>query len=81
VTVRLLAFARVRELLGSAERELVVPSNARVIDVWESLRAERPELAELGSSTRFARNGAIADPNDVLAQGDELAVLPPVGGG
>jgi molybdopterin converting factor small subunit len=81
VTVRLVAFARVRELLGASERELVMPSGTRVIDVWNALRIERPELAELGSSTRFARNGAIADPNDVLSQDDELAVLPPVGGG
>jgi MoaE-MoaD fusion protein len=81
VTVRLVAFARVRELLGASQRELVVPSGMRVIDVWNALRSESPELAELGSSTRFARNGSIADPNDVLVQGDELAVLPPVGGG
>lgn len=79
--VRLVAFARVRELLGASEREIVVPSGARVIDVWDTLRSERPQLSELGSATRFARNGAIADPNDALTQGDELVVLPPVGGG
>lgn len=81
MTVRLVAFARVRELLGGSERDVVVASGARVIDVWERLRTECPELGELGSSTRFARNGKIADPNEMLAQGDELAVLPPVGGG
>ena len=43
--------------------------------------ALHPVLAPGRDSVRFARNGAYADPATDLADGDELAVIPPVSGG
>lgn len=79
--VRVLAFARLRELLGGGERGLELPAGARVRDAWSALAAECPELAELAASTRLACNGRVASLDDVLCEGDEVALLPPVGGG
>lgn len=79
ITVRLLAFARVRELLGYAEREVELPAAASLDDLWRLIGTR--ELEALRGSTRFARNGALADPSTPLADGDEVALLPPVGGG
>ena len=81
VRVRVLAFARVRELLGGAERSLELEAGARVGDAWSALVTICPELEPLAASTRVARNGAIAAPGDGLQDRDELALLPPVGGG
>lgn len=81
MTVRVVAFARVRELLGFGERELRLSPASTVADAWEALAAGAPALRGLGGSTRFARNGALADGATALADGDELALLPPVGGG
>jgi molybdopterin converting factor small subunit len=81
VTVRVLAFARLRELLGYGERLVGVAEGTTVETLWATLAAEAPQLAPLRASTRFARNGALASATTPLHDGDELALLPPVGGG
>ncbi len=81
MTVRILAFARVREVLGASERALRVPGKARVRDVWTMLAAEHAGLSTLEASTRFARNGRLVSGEEALQDGDEVALLPPVGGG
>lgn len=78
----MLAFARVRELLGGASHELQVEDGATVADVWDTLADRYTALAALAQSTRIARNGRlIVDSGEPLEDGDELSLLPPVGGG
>ena len=80
--VRVLAFARVRELLGGGSHELQIEDGATVADVWDALANRYTALAPLADSTRIARNGkVVSDAAEPLADGDELALLPPVGGG
>ena len=81
VTVRVVAFARIREILGVASLELTLESEATVGSVWDGLARERPALADLRASTRFARNGVVAASTEPLRDGDEVALLPPFGGG
>lgn len=78
--VRVLAFARLGEIL-EAKRELDLPEGARVGDAWSALCSSHPALRPLAESTRFARNGRVVNQNERLENGDELALLPPVGGG
>lgn len=79
--VRVLAFARLRELLDAPERSLDLSEESRVADAWSALVREHPALANERGSTRAARNGHLVSFDEVLADGDELALLPPVGGG
>jgi molybdopterin converting factor small subunit len=79
--IRVLAFARLRELLGFSTRELDLDDGATVADVWARLAREAAGLDGLRASTRFARNGALAAATVGLRDGDEVALLPPVGGG
>jgi molybdopterin converting factor small subunit len=79
--IRVLAFARLRELFGFGDRRIVCASGATLDDLWRDLAHENAEIAALRPSTRFARNGALAAGTTVLADGDEVALLPPVGGG
>jgi molybdopterin converting factor small subunit len=81
MALRVLAFARLRELLGFGERTLEVGSSATLEDVWTSLTAASPEAGRMRASTRFARNGVVVDGATRIADGDEIALLPPVGGG
>ncbi|GAC1659327.1 MAG: hypothetical protein NVS4B13_03810 [Candidatus Elarobacter sp.] len=81
VTVRVLAFARLRELLGFGERALDVEDGATLDDLWIRLARDARGLDALRASTRFARNGALATGATALREGDEIALLPPVGGG
>lgn len=81
VHVRVLAFARLRELVGFGARELDVADGTTLDALWASLQRDAGGLAGLRASTRFARNGALADGSTVVRDGDEIALLPPVGGG
>lgn len=81
MTVRVIAFARVREVLGFGERALELAAPATVLDAWAALAAGSHALSALGASTRFARNGSLVAGDVALHDGDELALLPPVGGG
>jgi molybdopterin converting factor small subunit len=77
--IRVLAFARLREVLGYGERVVELRGAATLDDLWRAI--ETPGLDALRRTTRFARNGALADGATALSDGDEVALLPPVGGG
>ncbi len=81
MVVRLVAFARLRELLGDGSQEFELGAAATVESVWQELVARVPPLGEFRASTRFAINGRFVDGTARLNEGDELALLPPVGGG
>jgi molybdopterin converting factor small subunit len=71
-----------RELFGEGEFDLTLPDGATLVDCWEALRARNRGIDALASSTRIARNGRVAALlSEAVADGDEIALLPPVGGG
>jgi molybdopterin synthase catalytic subunit len=79
LTVRL--FALQRQQLGVRQLTLEIADGATIEDAWNALCAAHPLLATAGPSMRFARNAVYAEPTDPLAEGDELALIPPVAGG
>jgi molybdopterin converting factor small subunit len=81
VRIRVLAFARLRELIGFGVGELDLDEGATLDDVWTRLARDAAGLSALRSSTRFAHNGTLAAGTTALRDGDEVALLPPVGGG
>jgi len=81
VRIRVRLFAIQRELAGTREVALELPDDATIDDAWTALVALHPSLAPGRSSVRFARNGAYADETTALADGDEVAMIPPVSGG
>ena len=74
VTVRL--FAGLREHAGTAQRDVDLSDGARVEDVWRAL-----ELGDEPSGLVFAVNRAYVERSQALAEGDEVALIPPVSGG
>jgi molybdopterin synthase catalytic subunit len=81
VHIRVRLFAIQRELAGTREVTLELADGADVADAWTALVALHPALAPGRDSVRYARNGVYADPTTALADGDELAMIPPVSGG
>ena len=81
VRVTVLAFARLREIFGFSRRDVDLPAGATLEALWLQLATHVPQASGLRSSTRFARNGALADGSVSLHDGDEIALMPPVGGG
>jgi molybdopterin converting factor small subunit len=79
--VRVVPFARIRELVGAAALERRLPDGATAGDAWIALAGEFPALDGLRASTRLVRNGAFVDASATLRDGDELGLLPPFGGG
>jgi molybdopterin synthase catalytic subunit/molybdopterin converting factor small subunit len=72
VTVKL--FAGLRERAGWTQRELT--DAERVGDVWGKL-----DLGDEPAGLLYAVNKEYADPDRELADGDEVALIPPVSGG
>jgi molybdopterin synthase catalytic subunit len=79
--IRVRLFAMQREIAGMRELRLEVPVGSTVDDAWSAVVGEVPTLAPGRASLRFAVNGAYADPGTTLADGDEVACIPPVSGG
>ena len=79
--IRVRLFAIQRELAGTREVPLELEDGATVADAWTALVTAHPLLEPGRSSVRFARNGAYADETTQLADGDEVAMIPPVSGG
>ena len=78
IVVRL--FAGYREAAGTARLELDVAAGATASDVVREVRRRHP-LTGTGRGLAIARNGDYIDPLVTLAEGDELALIPPVSGG
>ena len=77
--IRIKLFAAARELVGQGALAQDVPDGATVemlseklFEVWPGLRDMRLNLAV---------NAVYATPETVLHDGDEVALIPPVGGG
>jgi molybdopterin synthase catalytic subunit len=79
--IRVRLFAMQRQQLGTREVPLELAEGATIADAWQKLAAAHPALAPAGPTLRFARNAVYADVETVLADGDELALIPPVAGG
>lgn len=79
VTVRL--FARLRDIAGRGDLIREAPAGSTVGDVWKDLVAEYPEMARYASSISSAVNADYARMTATIADGDEVAFLPPVSGG
>ena len=74
MTIKVRLFAGLRERAGYSEREL--EGVAQVADVWPALG-----LGDEPEGLLYAVNREYADAGRMLADGDEVALIPPVSGG
>jgi molybdopterin synthase catalytic subunit len=79
--VRVRYFAMQRQQLGRRDERLELGDGATIGDAWARLVETHDVLAPAGETIRFARNGRYAGAHEPLADGDELALIPPVAGG
>ncbi|HZU15424.1 MAG TPA: molybdopterin converting factor subunit 1 [Candidatus Dormibacteraeota bacterium] len=78
--IRARLFARLREQAGT-DCELVELAGATVADVYRVLRERHPDLEPDPGRVRPARNQDFVDWSEPVADGDEVAFIPPVSGG
>jgi len=79
VTVRL--FAAHREAAGTHVVVAELPDGATVSDALERVCAQHPAIAKSARGIAFALNRTHVSADAALADGDEVALLPPVAGG
>jgi molybdopterin synthase catalytic subunit len=70
-----------KDICGGAEHWIELPEGSTAGAVFEYYAKAFPKLREMASSIVLARNHEFAAKGDLLAQGDEVALLPPVSGG
>ena len=76
VKVAVKLFAALRERAGTRERALELADDASIEDVWPALG-----LGEEPAGLVYAVNRSYVDRSHALADGDEIALIPPVSGG
>ena len=74
-------FAMQRELAGTRAVDVEVAHGSTIEDTWSALVERYPVLAPGRPAVRFAHNGAYAPATTAVADGDEVAMIPPVSGG
>ena len=79
IEVKALLFASYADAFGSAEMPLLLVAGSTVADAVAAIRAKAP--AGIPPRPLVAVNERYARYDDALAQGDEVALIPPVAGG
>lgn len=79
--LRVLVFAGLRERLRRDSVDLELPAGARARDVLAALAALEPALSASLSVSRVAVGHEFVGPDHPVAEGDEVAIIPPVSGG
>ena len=78
--IRVVAFARYAELLGTSRIEMPLPDPPTIRAVLEQVR-ELPGGSRLPTMILVALNARQVQPGASVAPGDEVALLPPMAGG
>ena len=81
VTIRVLYFAAVREIAGTSEMTIEVPEGTTVGNLATILERAVTGLSGRLPTLRWARNEEFVDLDVTLAEGDVVALIPPVAGG
>ncbi|MCU0392109.1 MAG: molybdopterin converting factor subunit 1 [Thermoflexibacter sp.] len=78
--VSLMLFGITKEIVGNSELKIDLEGNANVAQLLDKLYVDYPKLKSL-KSLLVAVNSEYAEKEHILADSDEIALIPPVSGG
>lgn len=84
MTIKILYFAALRDALGTSGESLILPPGVTSVGALQRFLTDRGgswQALGPGRNVRAARNQRMADVNEGIAAGDEIAFFPPVTGG
>lgn len=81
ITVKVKLFATLRQDAGWSEQAIDAPEGSTLGNLMQLLVEATPNLKLTGRAVYAAVNQSYAKPDHVLAEGDEVAIFPPVSGG
>ena len=79
--VRVLYFGQLRELANKREEPIEVPKGATVQQLFDRCAEGFPQLKDFDDVIAIGVNHSFAARDQVLRDGDEVAMMPPVSGG
>jgi molybdopterin converting factor subunit 1 len=79
--ITVLYFGWARDCAGIVSERIETTDPLSVSRLWDILIERRPRLAECRSSSRMAVDMNYADDADLVPDGSEVALIPPVAGG
>ena len=81
MTIKILLFASAADIAGNQSVSVEVPAGATIADVAGAVRNALPELSSLLGVSRWAVNCDFVPLTARIADGKEVALIPPVSGG
>ncbi|OAY54496.1 molybdopterin synthase sulfur carrier subunit [Manihot esculenta] len=81
VKIKILFFARARDITGLTEMPLEVTTGSTTSDCLNKIVAKFPSLEEIRSCIVLALNEEYTTEASVVKEKDELAIIPPISGG
>lgn len=79
--ITVLFFATLKDRAKTNKAEITLAEGATVTDLKAQVATQFPEVAPALPSCIASRNREFANSEDVLADGDEVGLFPPVSGG
>src|SRR5947207_105871 len=79
--VKVLFFGVLKDVAGRPEESLDIPPDATMRSVFDYYAARLPRLRQMAGSIVMAKNREFTGLSTGVAEGDEIAFLPPVSGG
>lgn len=81
VQITVLLFSVLRDRIGQRQLRVELPVESRASDLVDHLCRQYPDVAAHRTSLRLAINADYAQPDQLLTEGDEVALITPVSGG
>lgn len=81
IRVTVLFFASIADVVGERSRTVCLPGPATMTEVVGVVTRDMPELGPRVPHVSFAVNGRVVSLDSPVADGDEVAFIPPVSGG
>ncbi|MCP4752462.1 MAG: MoaD/ThiS family protein [Proteobacteria bacterium] len=81
MNIKVLVFAHLREIVGSEEISLDLEEGSKGDDILHKLEEKYPEMTGHKKYLKLSMNGEYIGREDLVVEGAEIAVFPPVSGG
>ncbi len=79
--ITILYFASLKDRVGRKRETIRLPAGLRIEDLKQHLAERHSELGDALETALFSINREFAFPAEVLQEGDEVGIFPPVSGG